>query len=411
MNKPSFEICLDRYADLVVRVGLSIRKGQKLWITTNLDCAPFARKLVEKAYLAGAGDVQVDWVDEAANRIRYELAPEEAFLEAPLWKVRGMEELMEGGGSFLQIYAPNPELLKGIPTDRITASNKTMAEALKGFRSYLYKGTNVWAMASMPTPSWAAKVFPQLPEEEAVEALWDRIFQVNRVYEEDPVAAWEQHLNFLTEREQLLNAKRYKYLHYRAPGTSLRIELPEEHIWKAATSVTPDGIRYVPNMPTEEVFTLPHRDGVNGTVSSTLPLNHGGTIIDRFSLTFENGRIVSFTAEEGYEALKNLIAMDEGAHYLGEVALVPHKSPISDLGIIFYNTMYDENASCHLAIGNAYPYTLEGGTAMTPEELDKHGVNRSLTHVDFMIGSAQLDIDAETADGTVEPLFRHGNWA
>lgn len=411
MTKPSFEICLDRYAELVVRVGLSVQQGQNLWIAGNLDSAAFIRKAAEKAYLAGAKNVYLDWVDEAASRTRYELAPDEAFTEAPLWKLRGMEELMEGGGAYMQIYAPNPDLLKGIPAERIAVANKTLAQAQLGFRQYLYKGTNVWAMASVPTPSWAAKVFPHLSETEAVAALWDLIFQVNRVYEEDPVAAWEGHLDFLTKRMDRLNARRYRFLHYRGPGTGLTIELPKGHIWKAAASRTPAGIRYVPNMPTEEVFTLPLKQGVNGTVSSTLPLNYMGNVINRFTLTFQQGRIVSFTAEEGYETLKKLIEMDEGSHYLGEVALVPHHSPISNLGTIFYNTMFDENASCHLAIGNAYPYTLEGGTAMTPEELDRHGANRSLTHVDFMIGSGELDIDGETEDGTVEPLFINGNWA
>jgi aminopeptidase len=411
MFKKPFEICLDRYAELVVRVGLSVQKGQILWINSNLESAPFARKLAEKAYLAGAKNVQLDWADEASTRTKYELAPDEAFTEAPTWLIKGKEELMEKGGAFLQIYAPNPELLKGIPAERVAAATKVNAEAHQGFRSYLNKGTNVWCMASVPTPSWAAKVFPDMPVEDAVNALWDRIFQVNRVYEEDPVAAWETHLDLLTVRMNKLNDKRYKLLHYRGPGTDLKIGLPEGHIWKAASNYVPSGVRYVPNMPTEEVFTLPHKTGVNGTVASTLPLNYLGNVIDRFSLTFENGRIVSFTAEEGYETLKKLIEMDEGAHYLGEVALVPHKSPISDLGIIFYNTMFDENASCHLAIGNAYPYTLEGGTQMSQEELVKNGANVSLTHVDFMIGSGSLDIDGETADGTVEPLFRNGNWA
>ncbi|MDF2925633.1 MAG: aminopeptidase [Paenibacillaceae bacterium] len=410
MEKQRFETCLDRYADLVVRIGLNVKKGKTLWINANLDSAVFARKVVEKAYLAGAKNVHLDWNDEAATRTKYELAPDEAFTEVPMWKIKGMEELMEGEGSYLQIYAPNPDLLKGISPERIAAANKVSAEAHKTFRSYLYKGTNIWAMASVPTPSWAAKVFPELSADAAVEALWEKIFEVNRVYSEDPVAAWEDHLSFLTERMNSLNAKQYKALHYRGPGTELTIRLPEGHIWKAATSEIPDGTRYVPNMPTEEVFTMPHKYGVDGTVASTLPLNYMGNVIDRFSLTFEKGRIVSFSAEEGYETLKRLVDMDEGSHYLGEVALVPHKSPISDLGIIFYNTMFDENASCHLAVGNAYPYTLEGGTAMTPEELETRGANQSLTHVDFMIGSGGLDIDGETADGTLEPLFRNGNW-
>lgn len=410
MSKPSFNTCLERYAELVVRVGLSIGEGNTLWINANLDSAPFARLVAQKAYQAGAKKVHMDWLDEASQCIMYEHAPEASLGEAPLWRIRGMEELMENGGAFLQIYAPNPELLKGIDPERVALSNKTMAQAMQGFRSYIYKGTNVWGMASVPTPAWAAKVFPELPPQEAMDAMWDLIFQVNRIYEEDPVTAWRNHLAFLAERVDILNAKRYRELHYRGPGTDLRIELPEGHIWKGAVSETPTGISYVPNMPTEEVFTLPSRGGVNGTVSSTLPLNYSGHVISGFTLTFENGRVTDFTAEEGGETLKSLLDMDEGARYLGEVALVPQRSPIAELGIIFYNTMFDENASCHLAIGNAYPYTLEGGTDMTKEELLAHGANSSMAHVDFMIGSGRLDIDGITVDGNAEPLFRNGNW-
>lgn len=411
MDQYLFEKNLERYAELVAKVGLNVQQGQTIWINANLDSAQFARKVAEKAYIAGAKNVYMDWNDEQAALTKFKLAPDEAFSEYPMWKVEGLKELMAGGGAYLQVYAPNPDLLKDIPVSRTAAANKTAAVARQEFLSYIHKGLNAWSMASVPTPAWAAKVFPQLEPEAAVEALWDRIFQVNRIYNDDPVAAWTEHLQQLAQRQNTLNAKQYKALHYRGPGTDLRIGLPEGHLWLAAVSETPGGVAFVPNMPTEEVFTMPHKERVDGTVASTLPLNYMGSIIDGFTLTFQQGRIVSFTAEQGYETLQQLIELDEGTRHLGEVALVPHQSPISDLGIIFYNTMYDENASCHLAIGNAYPYTLEGGTAMSPEELDKHGANRSLTHVDFMIGSAELDIDGELADGSIEPLFRQGNWA
>lgn len=410
MDKAMFGIYMNRYAELIVRVGLNLRKGQSLFINSNLDSASFARKVVQKAYEAGAKQVYVDWNDEQVQRLKFELAPDEAFTEYPMWKARGLEEFMEQDGVYLQIYAPNPDLLKGIPADRVAAANKTSAEANKGFRSYIHNGTNVWAMASVPTPHWAAKVFPGLSPEEAADALWESIFRVNRIFEEDPVSAWEEHISKLERRIKFLNAKRYQALHYRGPGTNIKIALPEGHIWHGAANTTTRGVRFLPNLPTEEVFTLPHKNGVNGTVSSTLPLNYSGSLIEGFSLTFENGRIISYTADKGYEALRSLIELDEGSRYLGEVALVPHRSPISDLGIIFYNTLFDENASCHLAIGNAYPFTLEGGVAMSQDELDQHGANRSLTHVDFMIGSGELDIDGETAEGVMEPLFRKGNW-
>jgi aminopeptidase len=405
-----FETYMERYADLIIRIGLHLQKGQSLYIQSNLDSAPFTRKVVQKAYEAGAEQVYVDWNDEQVQRIKFELAPDEAFTEYPMWKAKGLEEFMEEGGVYLQIYASNPELLKGIPADRLASSARTAAEANKGFRSYIHKGSNVWAMASVPTPGWAVKVFPDLAPDDAVQALWESIFRVNRIFEADPAAAWEEHVAMLSQRIGILNGKRYEALHYRGPGTNLAVGLPEGHIWRGASNTTPQGLSYLPNLPTEEVFTLPHKDRVNGTVSSTLPLHHSGSLIEGFSLTFENGRIISFTAEKGYEALKSLVELDGGSSYLGEVALVPHCSPISELGIIFYNTLFDENASCHLAIGNAYPFTLEGGVGMSPEELERHGANRSLAHVDFMIGSGELDIDGETAEGVMEPLFRKGNW-
>lgn len=411
MDHTRKEEYMDRYADLVVRIGLNLQQGQSLFVNSNLDSAPFTRMVVKKAYEAGARQVYVDWNDESVTRIKYELAPDEAFTEYPEWKTKGLEQFMEQGGAYLQIYAPNPELLKGIPPGRVAAANKTAAESMKGFRSYIYQELNTWAMASVPTPQWAAKVFPDLDPEAAVDTLWDHIFRVNRIYEDDPVTAWERHIARLRSRVELLNAKRYKALHYRGPGTELTVELPEEHLWMGAASHTVHGTRFLPNMPTEEVFTLPRKDGVHGTVAGTMPLNYSGSLIEGFTLTFREGRITGYTAKKGYEALQSLVEMDEGSHYLGEVALVPHKSPISDLGVIYYNTLFDENASCHLAIGNAYPYTVKGGTGMTPEELERHGANRSLAHVDFMMGSAELDIDGITADGTREPLFRKGNWA
>lgn len=410
MDKSRFDLYTDRYADLIVRIGLNLQQGQSLYVNSNLESAPFTRSVVKKAYEAGARQVYVDWNDEAVTRLKYELAPDEAFTEYPMWHARGLEEFMEKGGAYLQIYAPNPDLLNGIPPSRVAAANKTAAEARKGFREYLHKSLNVWAMASVPTPAWAAKVFPDRSAEEAVDALWDSIFRVNRIYEEDPVAAWGAHMTLLGQKVALLNGKRYKALHYRGPGTDLKVELPEGHIWMGASTQTAQGTRFLPNLPTEEVFTLPKKTGVNGTVAGTLPLNYQGSIIDKFSLTFQDGRITDFSAESGYEALKSLVELDEGSRYLGEVALVPNKSPISDLGIIFYNTLFDENASCHLAIGNAYPYTLEGGTDLSPEELERRGANKSLTHVDFMMGSPELDIDGETPEGTLEPLFRKGNW-
>lgn len=403
---------LEKYANLVIRVGINVQKGQTVIINANLDSAPFVRELTRKAYEAGAKHVLADWDDEGVKRIRFESAPEESFAEYPMWKMRGIEEILEQGGSYIQVYAPNPELLKGIPADRVAAANLAAAKGAVKFHQYIGSGHSTWAMASVPTPDWAAKVFPGKSPEDAAEALWDSIFKVTRVYEGDPVQAWKMHIAKLGDKMNMLNEKRYSALVYRSPGTNLRVELPENHLWTGGDMPCErNGTRFVPNFPTEEVFTLPRKDGVSGTVSSTLPLNYQGNVIDRFTLTFEKGRIVDFTAEEGYDILKKLIETDEGSHYLGEVALVPHHSPVSDLGVIFYNTIFDENASCHLAIGKAYPLNLKDGVGMSPEELARHGANDSLVHVDFMMGSPLLDIDGERADGTLEPLFRQGNWA
>jgi aminopeptidase len=378
----NFTESLKKYAEITVKIGLNIQQGQTLLIAAPLVSASYVRKVAEEAYKAGAKNVHVEWSDEELTRIKFERAPEEAFTEFPVWKAKGYEEMAKEGCAYLAIVASNPDLLKGIDPNRISMANKTNAEHMKEFRRMTQSSEISWCVVSVPTKEWAAKVFPTLPEEEQVTKLWDYIF----------------------------TDKRYKKLHYKAPGTDLSIELPEKHVWVGGGGQNTKGVNFTPNMPTEEVFTTPLKDGVNGTVASTMPLNYGGNVINRFTLTFEKGRIINFTAEEGYETLKRLIETDEGSHYLGEVALVPHSSPISQLNTIFYNTLFDENASNHLAIGSAYPICLKGGASMSAEELATNGSNSSLVHVDFMIGSGEMDIDAETADGVIEPLFRNGNW-
>ncbi|MFD3448230.1 aminopeptidase [Microbacteriaceae bacterium 4G12] len=402
---------LDKYAELAVRVGINIQKDQTLVIIAPLPAAEFVHKIADKAYEAGAKHVHVDWNDEKLTRIKYEKAPDEAFLEYPMWKAKGFEEMAANGAAFLNIYSPNPDLLNGIDPKRIANANKTGAMAMKNYRSYLMADRACWSIVSVPTNEWAQKIFPDLPGEEAVEQLWEAIFKIVRVDQEDPVAAWEQHKANLKQKVDYLNNKQYKQLIYEAPGTNLTIELPEQHVWQGGGSVSEKGVAFSPNMPTEEVYTMPHKDGVNGVVSSTKPLNYAGNLIDQFTLTFENGIVVDYSAETGYDTLKHLLETDEGARRLGEVALVPHHSPISDSGLIFYNTLFDENASNHLAIGEAYPVNLTNGTSMSPEELAEHGANKSLVHEDFMIGSAQMNIDGVTKDGTREPIFRNGNWA
>ncbi|MGG2067423.1 aminopeptidase [Bacillus sp. S14(2024)] len=407
----SFEQTLEKYAALAVNVGVNIQPGQTLNIGAPIEAAPFVRLVTKKAYESGAKHVYVDWVDENLTRLKFDLAPEEAFSEFPAWKARAREELAKEGAAFLSIYAENPDLLKGVDPKRIASANKAAGEAMKAVREYMMADKVSWCVISVPTTEWAAKVFPDVPEEEQVAKLWDAIFQATRANLENPVQAWNKHNSNLHTKVDYLNDKHYKALYYKGPGTDLTIELPEKHLWVGAGSINEKNVPFMANIPTEEVFTMPLKTGVNGYVTSKKPLVYAGNVIDNFTLTFENGRIVDFKAEAGEETLKHLIETDEGSHFLGEVALVPHDSPISNTNILFYNTLFDENASCHLAIGNAYAFNLDGGKTMSKEEFTENGANSSITHVDFMIGSAELDIDGITADGTHEPLFRKGNWA
>ncbi|WAA12679.1 aminopeptidase [Fervidibacillus halotolerans] len=402
---------LRKYAKLAIQVGVNIQKGQPLIINCPIEGAEFAHLLVEEAYNAGAEDVRVEWNDEVLTRMKFEREPMHVLENFPEWRVQMLNSHVEKGGAVLSVYAPNPELLKGIDPKRVATANKAAGEALKTYRSYMMNDRVQWSLVSIPTKSWAAKIFPDHSEEEAVEKLWEQIFRITRVDKEDPIEAWNKHNASLRKAQDILNKKQYKKLVYKAPGTNLEIELPENHIWSGGSAKAETGAVFNPNIPTEEVYTAPHRDGVNGTVTNTKPLNYNGNLIDRFSLTFKDGVVVDFQAEVGYETLKHLLETDEGSKRLGEVALVPHNSPISESGLIFYNTLYDENASCHLALGEAYPTTVEGCANLSEEELKERGLNVSITHEDFMVGSADLDIDGITKDGKTEPIMRKGNWA
>ncbi|MBC2582027.1 aminopeptidase [Clostridium sp. DJ247] len=407
----SFKTMLKKYAELSIKVGVNLQKNQTLVINSPIECAEFTRLLAKEAYNAGAKDVHVEWSDEELSLIKFTSAPEEAFKEFPKWRAEGFEELAKNGAAFLSISASNPELLKDVDPKRIAESNKAKSIALKKYREYIMNSTVAWCVVSIPTEAWAKKVFSDLAEDKAVEKLWETIFNIVRVDKANAVDAWKEHLTNLKQKVDFLNEKKFKKLHYVSKDTDLIIELPEAHIWAGGGEYNSKGTYFVANMPTEEVFTLPQKTKVNGTVKSTKPLNYGGNLINNFVLTFKDGRIVDFSAEEGYETLKKLIETDEGSHYLGEVALVPYNSPISNSNIIFYNTLFDENASCHLAIGEAYPICLENGSNMNSEDLEKAGANLSLTHVDFMIGSPDLNITGETRDGKVIQIFKDGNWA
>lgn len=407
----NFNVNLEKYADLAVRVGVNIQKGQTLSISASIDAAEFVRQIVKKAYEVGAKHVYVDWNDDAVTRYKYDLAPDEAFTEFPEWRVQEREALADQGAAFMSIVSASPDLLKGVDPERISNFQRVAGKAMDKYRQYVQSDKISWCVLAAPSKAWAAKVFPDAPESEQVDLLWDAIFKAVRADQENPVEAWKTHDKTLHEKVDYLNEKSYHKLHYKAPGTDLTIELPKGHLWVGAGSINEKGHEFMANMPTEEVFTVPLKTGVNGTVAATKPLSFGGNIIDKFSVTFEEGRIVSYKAEEGEDILKRLVETDEGSHYLGEVALVPHQSPISQSNILFFNTLFDENASNHLAIGSAYAFCIEGGKKMSQEELEKNGLNISITHNDFMIGSADMDIDGIKEDGTVEPIFRGGNWA
>lgn len=413
MEASSLDFDLDEllkaYAQLVIEVGVQIQPGQTLVLTSPIGAASLAGYITTAAYQAGAKQVYVEWDDDDIRRIKFFHAPDESFTEYPMWKAEGWAELARQGAAFAYIEGSDPEALVGVDPVRIGVASKTASQALQTFRE-LQEDCR-WNLVAYATPAWARKVFPGLSTDEAVGRLWQALRTAVRLDAEHPVTAWRQHVETLGNRASYLNNRRYRFLHYKAEGTDLTIELPENHLWVGGSAKDPHGISYVPNMPTDEVFTMPKRDGVHGTVRSTRPLAVRGNVIEHFTLRFEQGKIVDVSASRGQEVLQGVLDTDEGARYLGEVALVPYDSPISRSQLVYFNTLFDENASCHLAIGNAYPFTLKGGPEMTKVERASLGANDSLVHVDFMMGSADLEIDGETWLGQREAVFRHGNWA
>ena len=407
----TFEEKLAEYADLAVRVGINVQPGQYVLINTTTDTLDFTRLVVKKAYEAGAKRVHVNFSDGPTNRAFYDLAPDSEMHEFPAWMVTQREELIDQQGSLLWIDAEDPDLLAGVPAKRISDQQKVAGRALEKYRASVMSDKISWSIVAIPSEMWAEKVFPNLPKDEQVSALWDAIFKTVRIGQGNAVDQWKIHIRELGNRADALNDKKFKKLIYKAPGTDLTIELPEKHLWTTGASRTPNRTAFIANMPTEEVYTAPLKFGVNGYVRNTKPFVYQGNIIDGFTLTFENGKVVKAIAEKGNDLLQQLIQNDEGSAYLGEVALVPHESPISSSGILFYNTLFDENASNHLAIGEAYPTCIDGARDLEESQLQALGINTSMTHEDFMIGSEEMDIDGERQDGTIEAIFRQGNWA
>ncbi len=403
---------LEKYASLAVKKGVNLQKNQTLLINTPVECIDFARAITSEAYKVGAKEVIVHYNDQKIQRLTLENASIETLSNTPNWVAESYNSYAREGCCVISISASDPDAYKGISGDKISTYQKSRSLALKEYYKFSMSNKIRWTVVSVPTEAWALKVFSDSSKEEAIEKLWDIIFKVVRLYEEDPIKAWDEHNKKLHEKLDFLNSQKFEKLHYKNNnGTNLTIELPDDHLWFGGSESCYNGIEFNANMPTEEVFTLPKRDGVNGTVVSSKPLIFGGNLINNFKITFKDGKAIDFTAEEGFETLNEMLESDENSKYLGEVALVPYNSPISNSNIIFYNTLFDENAACHLAFGKAYPICILNGENLSEEELFDKGANNSIIHEDFMVGTEDLNIDGITKDGKVIPVFRSGNWA
>lgn len=411
MNEQEFTTAIQKYADVVVRIGLNLRAGQRLFILAGIFDYPLARSVAASAYQAGARLVDIVWVDDEISHIHLKNCPEDALEEIPNWMSNAALEFVENGDALLSIVSRNPEILSDVDPERVSKFQTADLKKWEKFYDYIMSDAVNWCAVSSPTKEWALKIFPDCTGEQAVEKLWDAIFQTCRVDQPDPVAAWERHIEELKKRSNWLNTMHLTALHYQAPGTDLTVGLPERHLWLAAQMKSKNGIEFTANMPTEEVFTMPHRERVDGTVSSSRPLVVGGHIVEDFTLTFENGKITHFTAQKGEESLRKLIETDEGSRSIGEVALVPNSSPVGRRNHLFYNTLFDENAASHIAIGRAYRFTMNGGSDMTEAEFQANGGNFSLTHNDFMVGSDKMNIDGICEDGSRQAIMRAGEWA
>lgn len=416
MSFPTQE-SLQKYAELVIRVGLNLRAGQRLVInnpTTRgvlLHTAPLVREIARAAYQAGARYVDVLWGDEALLKLRVREAPRDSFDEFSDWQIKAISDMLENDGAHLTIRSNNPDLMNGEDPEIVGQVQKVYLQKYAEFSEKIGQNVINWLVIAAAGPVWAARVFPDLEPAEAEKKLWEAIFSITRVDQPDPVAAWEKHVKELRARSEYMNARQYAALHYTAPGTDLTVGLPLGHFWNSAGSTAQNGIFYIANMPTEEIFTLPHKDQINGYVSASMPLSYSGALMEGFSLTYENGRVVKATAKRNEAFLQKLVNSDEGASSLGEVALVPHNSPIAQSGLLYYDPLIDENAASHLAIGRAYKFTLKGAENLSDADFKARGGNVSMVHVDFMIGSGKMDIDGTTADGVVEPVMRQGEWA
>jgi aminopeptidase len=401
---------LDRLAEVAVRVGLGLVPGQELVMTASIEALPLVRRITEHAYKAGASLVTTLFSDEEATLARFRHAPASSFDTASGWLFDGMARAFGSGAARLAIAGEDPSLLAGQDADKVARANRARSAAYMPALKLIAGFDINWAIVSYATASWAKAVFPGEPEDVAVGRLWDAIFAASRIDEEDPVAAWAAHNDTLHQRARHLNGRRFAALRFTGPGTDLTVGLADDHEWHGGASRAKNGIVCNPNIPTEEVFTTPHRGRVDGHVSSTKPLSYQGTLIDGIRVRFAGGRIVEADASAGKDVLGRVLDTDEGARHLGEVALVPFSSPISKSGLLFYNTLFDENAASHIALGQSYSQCFVNGGTLSPEELKMRGANSSLIHIDWMIGSREIDVDGLAADGRSEPVMRKGEW-
>ena len=401
---------LDRLGEVAVQVGLGLAPGQELVMTAPLEALPLVRRITEHAYKVGASLVTTLFTDEEATLLRFRHASDASFDYAARWLQNGLAAAYRGGAARLAISGSNPALLVGQDPVKVARANVAASKASRPALDLITKHEINWTIVPYAAPAWARLAFPNETEEAAVAKLWDAIFAATRVDTPDPVTAWHKHDAELDKRIQLLNAKQFSALHFRGPGTDLRVGLADGHLWLGGGTTARNGIRCIPNMPTEEVFTTPHKDRVDGFVRSTKPLSYQGTLIEGITVRFEGGRVVKAKATQGEAILQGMLDTDHGARHLGEVALVPHSSPVAASGLLFWNTLFDENAASHIALGQSYSTCMRNAETLDSAQLFKQGANESLIHVDWMIGSGDIDVDGVDMDGKAEPLMREGEW-
>lgn len=402
---------IEKYVELILKVGLKIKNGDKLVVRCPIEARDFAVECTSKAYELGAGEVVVDYRDQLISRLKYENESLDVLTDVPKHKVDKENYYMEKKAKYLSVTGSDPDAFKGVDAEKLFKSNLANSKALRDFSAKMMANYVSWIVVGASIPSWATKVFPDLEEGEAVRRLWFEIFNSVRLFEEDPIKALENHVDNLNRYSKFLNEAKFEKLIYKSQkGTDLEVGLPKGYIFAGAGDVNSDGEEFIANMPSEEVFSAPRLDGVNGKVYSTLPLNYNGNLIEDFYLVFKDGEVVDYDAKAGKEYLKNILDTDEGAKRLGEVALVSYNTPISMRKVLFYNTLYDENASCHFALGKSYPTCLEGGEKLSIEELKERGMNDSLTHVDFMVGDETTEIIGVKENGEEVQIFKEGNF-